>query len=96
METLVTNAIRIGKKCGRARLLKVSVFSLQDKVAILRNKSKLKNGNNLNQEKPVFVSADYTPLEQKKNKMLRNQLNEMNKNSKNYVIKNGAIVPRRT
>ena len=39
VETLVTNAIRIGKKCDRARLLKVFVSSLQDKVAILRNKS---------------------------------------------------------
>ena len=37
VETLVTNAIRIRKKCGRARLLKVSVSSHQDKVAILRN-----------------------------------------------------------
>ena len=95
VETLVTNAIRIGKKGGRARLLKVTVSNLQDKVAILRNKSKLKNGNNLNQEKPVYVSADCTPLEQKKNKMLRNQLNEMNKDGKNYIIKNGTIVPRR-
>jgi len=42
------------------------VSNLQDIVAILRNKTKLKNGNNLNQEKPVYVSADYTPLKQKK------------------------------
>jgi len=37
--------------------------------------------------KPVYVFADYTPLEQKKNKKLRNQLNKMNKNGKNYAIK---------
>ena len=96
VETSVTNAIRIGKKNKRHRLLKVTVSNLQDKVAILRNKYKLRNGNNLNQAKPIYVSADYTPHEQKKNKMLRNQLNEMNKNGKNYVIQNGAIVLRRT
>jgi len=64
VETSVINAIRIGKKSGRACLLKITVSNLQDK-AISRNKSKLGNGNNLNQEKPVYLSADYTPLEQK-------------------------------
>ena len=39
VETVVTNAIRIGQKGTKPRLLKVSVSSLQDKISILRGKS---------------------------------------------------------
>ena len=45
--------------------------------------------------KSIFVNADLTPLEQQKNKRLRKKLKEMNKEAKNYLIKNGSIVQKR-
>ena len=35
----------------------------------------------------IFVTADLTPLEQKKNKRLREHLKEMNKEGNKYSIK---------
>ena len=96
VETVVTNAIRIGKKGTKPRLLKVSVRNLQDKVSILRGKMKLRNENNPDHVKAIFITVDHTPLEQKKNKLLREKLNDMNKDGNKYTIKNGTIVPRRT
>ena len=96
VETVVTNAIRIGQKGTKPRLLKVSVSSLQDKISILRGKKDLKNEKNPEHARVIFITPDYTPLEQKKNKSLREKLNDMNKNGNNYMIKNGTIVPRRS
>ena len=96
VETTVTNAIRIGKKGDKPRLLKVSISNLQDKISILRGKMKLRNEGNPDHIKSVFITVDYTPLEQKKNKILREKLNDMNKVGNNYIIKNGNIVPRRS
>ena len=95
VDCAITNAIRIGKKGIKPRLLKVSVSNLQDKITILRGKMKLKNEGNPEHIKSVFITADYTPLEQKRNKILREKLNDMNKDGNNYYIKNGKIVPRR-
>ena len=44
----------------------------------------------------VFITPDFTPLEQRQNKALRQQLAAMNKDKKLYVIKNGKIVQRTT
>ena len=96
VEATVTNAIRIGKKGVKPRLLKVSVSNLEDKISILRGKMKLRNEGNPDYIKSVFITADYTPLEQKKNKILREKLNDMNKDGNNYIIKNGRIVLRRS
>ena len=76
-------------------LLKVTVSNLQDKITILRNKMKLRDKKLPEHIKSIFVNADLTPLEQKKNKRLREQLKEMNKEGKNYFIKNGTIVQKR-
>ena len=91
----ITNAVRIGKKGSKPRLLKISVNNLQEKISILRNKMKLRNENHSEYIKSIFITADFTPLEQKKNKMLRDQLKEMNKEGNNYIIKNGSIVQKR-
>jgi len=63
VETTVTNAIRISKKGTKPHLLKVSVSDLQDK---LRGKMKLRNGDNPDHVKSIFITADYVSLEQKK------------------------------
>ena len=96
VETTVTNAIRIGKKGTKPRLLKVGISNLQDKISILRSKKKLRNESNPEDIRSIFITVDNTPLEQKKNKLLREKLNNMNKDGNNYMIKNGEIVPRRT
>ena len=66
----ISNAIRLGKKNSGARLLKVTVCSIDEKSAILRNKSKLKIDNNPTHVKNTYVTLDLTPLEQKKRKLL--------------------------
>ena len=67
----ITKAIRLGKKDEKPRLLKVSVALADQKSAILRNKAKLKKDSNPEHIKSIFISPDYTPLEQKKRKALR-------------------------
>ena len=62
VETAVTNAVRIGKKGNKPRLLKVGVSNLQDKISILR---RLRSDSNPGNIRSVFITADYTPLEKK-------------------------------
>ena len=61
---------------------------------ILKNKLKLRSSNNPSPVRNVFITPDYTPLEQKKNKALRQQLADMNKVENVYTIKNGKIARR--
>ena len=89
----INNPIRLGKKeANKARLLKITLASTQEKVLVLRNKLKLRKESNPEHIKKIFITPDYTPLEQKKNKALREQLSEMNKVQNIYRIKNGEIV----
>ena len=55
---------------------------------ILCNKLKLCDKENLEDGRKIYITVDYTPLEQKKNKQLREKLKEMNKDGNHYVIKN--------
>ena len=89
----ISNAIRLGKKSDRPRLLKISVATIQEKSTILRNCYKLRNNSNPESVKTIFATPDLTPLEQK-DKVLRQKLAEMNKDDKVYKIKNGVIVRR--
>jgi len=90
----ISNAVRLGKKSDRPRLLKVSVTTTQEKSTILRNCYKLRNSKNPTYVQKIFATPDLTPLEQKKDKVLRQKLAEMNKDDKTYKIKNGVIVRR--
>ena len=90
----ISNAIRLKKKSDRPRLLKISVATIQEKSTILRNCYKLRNNSNPESVKTIFATPDLTPLEQKKDKILRQKLAEMNKDDKVYKIKNGVIVRR--
>ena len=58
-------------RSDKPRLLKVTLNSVRDKVTILNNKLKLCSSNNPAPERNVFITPDFTPLEQKKNKVLR-------------------------
>ena len=63
-------------------------------MAILKNKSKLMSSKNPQHICDVFVTSNFTLLEQKENKELREQLVDMNRTENMYVIQNGKIVQR--
>ena len=86
----VSNATRIGKKSSdKVRLLRVSVPTIQEKSSILSKCYKLRNSNNPENIQKIFATPDLTPLEQQKDKALRQKLAEMNKDDKMYKIKMG-------
>ena len=95
VKAVLTKVNRIGKQGSKPRLLKVSVDTLNNKVSILRNKMNLRKDDNPNHIKAIYITADLTPMEQQKNKLLREHLKQTNKDGNRYVIKNGAIVQRR-
>jgi len=82
----IQNAICLGKRTDKPRLSKISLNSIQEKATVLKNKLKLQSSNN---PSPVhnIITPDYTPLEQKKNKALLQQLADMNKGENVYIIK---------
>ena len=61
---------------------------------LLRNCTKLRDKNNPEEVKKIYVTPDLTPKEQKQSKALRSQLAEMNKDGKKFWIKNGKTVQR--
>ena len=76
----ISNAIRIGKKSSdKIRLLKVSVSTTQEKSSIL---CKLRNGDNPANIQKIFATPDLTPLEQQKDKALRQKLTDMDKDGR--------------
>ena len=68
------------------------VGSVNEKTAVLRSKLNLRNQDNPENIRKIFITPDLTPSEQKRNKELRSQLAEMNKVANIYRIKNGEIV----
>ena len=92
--TTITQAIRIGKKREKARLLKITFSSTQEKAAVLRSCTKLRKSNVPEDVRKIYITPDLTPKEQELNKTLRTQLPEKNKNGSHYQIKNGKIVWR--
>ena len=90
----VTNAVRLGKRSDKSRLLKVTVDSEHSKAIILRNCTKLRGKDVPQSLSKVFITPDMTIKERENNKALRSQLAEMNKDGRKYRIKNGKIVQR--
>ena len=62
----------------------------------MRNCTKLRNENNQNKIRKVFITPDITPKEREKDKALQAELSKRNTASGNsrYMIKNGRIVQR--
>jgi len=54
---------------------------------IPKNKINLRNESNPPQVKRIFITPDMTPLEQKRNKRLREELANLNKDGRKYIIK---------
>ena len=74
--------------------LTVIVYSTLPHSNVLRHKLKLRSKDNPDPVRNIFITPDFTPLEQKRNKILRQQLADMNKVENIYTIKNGQIVRR--
>ena len=92
--TTITQAIRIGKKREKPRLLKITFNSSQEKAAVLCSWTKLRKSDVPEDVRRIYITPDFTPKEQELNKTLRSQLAEKNKNGNQYRIKNGKIVRR--
>ena len=90
----ITNAIRLGSRGDKPRLLKISVSSKHEKALVLKNCVKLRNKNHPADIQRVYITPDLTLKEQQENKALRSQLLELNKSGKHYKIRNGKIVRR--
>ena len=90
----VTNAVRIGKKGDKIRLLKITVETEKEKASILRNAVKLRSDSLPEYQRKIFITPDMTPRERDENKALRAKLSELNKSGNNYKIKNRKIVRR--
>ena len=79
VKATITNAIRIGKKQdsrsgSRPRLVKVTVASEHEKALLLRNCSKLRDKNDPEEVRKIYVTPDLTPKEQKQSKALKANL----------------------
>ena len=69
----IKNAVRLGKKVtDKARLLKITVASTQEKARVLRNKLKLRKESNPEDVKKIFITPDFTSLEQKRTRPSEN------------------------
>ena len=94
--TKTEKALRLGKRGEKPCLMKVTVASEQDKVAILLRCSKFRNTDNPKDVQKLYITPDLTPEEQKINRKLREELREKNCDGSLYYIKNGQIVKRPT
>ena len=54
----------------RSQLLKIIISNFQEKIMILFNKLKLCDKENPEDVRKIFITFDYDPLEQKKDKQL--------------------------
>ena len=61
VKTTVTNAIHLGKRGDKNRLLKVTVNSDKEKAAILRSCTRLRNDSTPSHLCKVYVTPDLTP-----------------------------------
>jgi len=74
----VTNAICLGKRGSRPRLLKVIVDSEQSKGAVLHNCTKLRGKDVPSNLSKIFITLDMTQKERESNKVLTARLVELN------------------
>ena len=77
VKSSVTNAIRIGKKTDRPRLIKVILSSKEEKINILCSRRNLRNKVYPTHINKVFITPDLTPLQQRRNKQLCTELAEL-------------------
>ena len=94
VKATINNVLQLGKKGDKSRLLKVTVNSDKEKAAILRCCTRLHHDSTPSSFRKIYITPDFTPQQQKENKLLRSKLADMNKEGNFYRIKNGLIVWR--
>jgi len=62
----ITNAFRLGKKSTKPRLFKIPLNNLEEKIAILKNKIKLRSTANPENVRKLYITPDFTPLSRKR------------------------------
>ena len=82
------------QNADKPRLMKVTVDTLESKAFILRNCTKLRSADQSSYYSNIYITPDLTPTEREANRQLRAKLDVLNKDGKQYKIKNGRIVPR--
>ena len=94
----VTKALRLGKKTekniDKPRLMKVTVDTLESKAFILHNCTKLRNVDQSSYYSNIYITPDLTPTEREPNRQLWAKLDDLDKDGKQYKIKNRKIVLR--
>ena len=90
-KTTVSKANQLGKRSAKPQLLIVTVDSVESKAFILRSCTNLRKADPANHYHKIYVTPDLTPAQREANLQLRTKLEEMNKDGKAYVIKDGRI-----
>ena len=96
--TKIEKAFRLGRRGEKPRLLKITVASEHDKVAILRNCTKLRNIENPENVRQLYITPDLTPAEQEINRKLcaREELREESRRESILDKKLGHIIKKPT
>ena len=83
-------ARRIGKaNPDKPRLIRVTCSNADEKRSILKNARKLRS---LTQFSKVFINSDLTPMQQKEQRLLREELKRRRIAGENVRIRHGKIV----
>ena len=89
----VKRCFRVGANGVKNRPIKVIFHSLDDKMSVLKNAANLRHLHRDNIHRRVFIKADLTPLQLKKEKVLRAELKTRRDNGENVIIKHGKVIP---
>ena len=88
----LASTFRIGKiNSGKPRLLRVVCRDVDTKRALLQ---KAKDLRNMSDYKHVFINPDLTPVQQKADKLLREELKRRRASGEDVIIRRGKIVNR--
>lgn len=88
----VKNAVWLGKRGKKPRLLNITIDTPQTKAAILRKRTTLRDEKNPEDMRNIYITPDLTLKERDTNKTLRLELAKKNKSGREYMISNGKIV----
>ena len=88
----INNAVRLGKRGEKPRLLKITIDTPQTKAAILCKRTTLRDEKNPEDVRNIYITPDLTLKERDANKKLRLELTKKNKSGREYMIRNGKIV----
>ena len=93
-----TKTLRLGKKsdknADKPRLMKVTVDIVKAKVFILCKYTKSRSADQSSYYSNIYITPNLSPTQREANHQLWVKLDVLNKDGKQYKIKNGKIVPK--